>query len=77
MEKAKTKGKGNKLSTKLTLARQAEKKWIKLASDVKGEFRKCRDRRYYFARRVRDYTNLPVVAYNVSGEYAMIKAAGQ
>lgn len=28
-------------------------------------------------RRVRDYTNLPVVAYNVSGEYAMIKAAGQ
>lgn len=28
-------------------------------------------------RRVRDYTHLPVVAYNVSGEYAMIKAAGQ
>lgn len=28
-------------------------------------------------RRVRDYTNLPVVAYNVSGEYAMIKAASQ
>jgi porphobilinogen synthase len=27
--------------------------------------------------RIRDYTNLPVVAYNVSGEYAMIKAAGQ
>ncbi|MEM8779883.1 MAG: porphobilinogen synthase [Cyanobacteria bacterium P01_G01_bin.49] len=27
--------------------------------------------------RVRDYTNLPVVAYNVSGEYAMIKAAAQ
>jgi porphobilinogen synthase len=26
--------------------------------------------------RLRDYTNLPVVAYNVSGEYAMIKAAG-
>jgi porphobilinogen synthase len=28
-------------------------------------------------RRVREYTNLPVAAYNVSGEYAMIKAAGQ
>lgn len=28
-------------------------------------------------KRVRDYTNLPVVAYNVSGEYAMIKAASQ
>ncbi|MGI0479690.1 porphobilinogen synthase [Geminocystis sp. CENA526] len=28
-------------------------------------------------RRVRDYTNLPVVAYNVSGEYAMIKAGSQ
>lgn len=28
-------------------------------------------------RQVRDYTNLPVVAYNVSGEYAMIKAASQ
>lgn len=28
-------------------------------------------------RRVRDYTHLPVVAYNVSGEYAMIKAASQ
>ncbi|BAQ62557.1 porphobilinogen synthase [Geminocystis sp. NIES-3708] len=28
-------------------------------------------------RRLRDYTNLPVVAYNVSGEYAMIKAASQ
>jgi porphobilinogen synthase len=28
-------------------------------------------------RRVRDYTNLPVVAYNVSGEYAMIKAASE
>lgn len=27
--------------------------------------------------RVREYTNLPVVAYNVSGEYAMIKAAAQ
>lgn len=26
-------------------------------------------------REVRDHTNLPVVAYNVSGEYAMIKAA--
>ncbi len=26
---------------------------------------------------VRDYTQLPVAAYNVSGEYAMIKAAGQ
>ena len=28
-------------------------------------------------REVRDYTQLPVTAYNVSGEYAMIKAAGQ
>ncbi len=28
-------------------------------------------------RRVRDYTNLPVVAYNVSGEYSMIKATSQ
>jgi porphobilinogen synthase len=28
-------------------------------------------------RRVREHTNLPVAAYNVSGEYAMIKAAGQ
>jgi porphobilinogen synthase len=28
-------------------------------------------------RRLRDYTHLPVVAYNVSGEYAMIKAAAQ
>jgi porphobilinogen synthase len=28
-------------------------------------------------RRARDYTNVPVAAYNVSGEYAMIKAAGQ
>jgi porphobilinogen synthase len=28
-------------------------------------------------KRVRDYTNLPVVAYNVSGEYAMIKAASE
>ena len=28
-------------------------------------------------REVRDYTHLPVTAYNVSGEYAMIKAAGQ
>lgn len=27
--------------------------------------------------KVRDYTNLPVAAYNVSGEYAMIKAAAQ
>lgn len=27
-------------------------------------------------REVRDYTHLPVTAYNVSGEYAMIKAAG-
>ena len=26
-------------------------------------------------RRVRDSTDLPVAAYNVSGEYAMIKAA--
>lgn len=26
-------------------------------------------------RRVREYTEIPVVAYNVSGEYAMIKAA--
>jgi porphobilinogen synthase len=28
-------------------------------------------------RRVKDYTNSPVAAYNVSGEYAMIKAAAQ
>lgn len=28
-------------------------------------------------REVRDCTHLPVTAYNVSGEYAMIKAAGQ
>ena len=28
-------------------------------------------------RQVRDYTNIPVVAYNVSGEYAMIKAAAE
>lgn len=28
-------------------------------------------------RQVRDYTQLPVAAYNVSGEYAMIKAAAQ
>ena len=28
-------------------------------------------------RRVREMTNLPVAAYNVSGEYAMIKAAAQ
>jgi porphobilinogen synthase len=28
-------------------------------------------------RRVRETTNLPVAAYNVSGEYAMIKAAAQ
>ena len=27
--------------------------------------------------RVKEYTNLPVAAYNVSGEYAMIKAAAQ
>ncbi len=26
---------------------------------------------------VKKYTNLPVAAYNVSGEYAMIKAAAQ
>jgi porphobilinogen synthase len=26
-------------------------------------------------RRVKDATNLPVAAYNVSGEYAMVKAA--
>jgi porphobilinogen synthase len=28
-------------------------------------------------RRVRDVTNLPVAAYNVSGEYSMLKAAVQ
>lgn len=28
-------------------------------------------------RRVREHTKLPVAAYNVSGEYAMIRAAGQ
>ena len=28
-------------------------------------------------RRVRDATNLPVAAYNVSGEYSMLKAAAQ
>lgn len=28
-------------------------------------------------RRVRDTYNIPIAAYNVSGEYAMIKAAGQ
>ncbi|MBD0262674.1 MAG: porphobilinogen synthase [Tolypothrix sp. Co-bin9] len=28
-------------------------------------------------RQVKDYTNLPVAVYNVSGEYAMIKAAAQ
>ena len=28
-------------------------------------------------RRVRDATDLPVAAYNVSGEYAMVKAAAQ
>ncbi len=28
-------------------------------------------------RQVKDYTNIPVAAYNVSGEYAMIKAAAQ
>jgi porphobilinogen synthase len=26
---------------------------------------------------VKNYTNIPVAAYNVSGEYAMIKAAAQ
>ncbi|MDP8951644.1 MAG: porphobilinogen synthase, partial [Actinomycetota bacterium] len=28
-------------------------------------------------RRVREATNLPVAAYNVSGEYSMLKAAAQ
>ncbi len=28
-------------------------------------------------RRIKEYTNLPVPAYNVSGEYAMVKAAAQ
>ncbi|MFD2133690.1 porphobilinogen synthase [Pseudogracilibacillus auburnensis] len=28
-------------------------------------------------REVKDHTNIPIVAYNVSGEYAMIKAAAQ
>ncbi len=28
-------------------------------------------------RKVKDYTNVPVAAYNVSGEYSMIKAAAQ
>jgi porphobilinogen synthase len=28
-------------------------------------------------RRLKEYTNLPVAAYNVSGEYAMVKAAAQ
>lgn len=28
-------------------------------------------------RRIKQHTNLPVAAYNVSGEYAMIKAAAQ
>jgi porphobilinogen synthase len=28
-------------------------------------------------RRIKEYTNLPVAAYNVSGEYAMVKAAAQ
>ena len=28
-------------------------------------------------RRVRDHCNLPLAAYNVSGEFAMIKAAAQ
>jgi porphobilinogen synthase len=28
-------------------------------------------------RRVRETTDLPVAAYNVSGEYAMVKAAAQ
>ena len=28
-------------------------------------------------RRIKEYTNLPVTAYNVSGEYAMVKAAAQ
>ncbi|MGK7885554.1 MAG: porphobilinogen synthase [Crocosphaera sp.] len=27
--------------------------------------------------RIKEYTNLPVAAYNVSGEYAMVKAAGE
>lgn len=27
--------------------------------------------------RIKEYTNLPVAAYNVSGEYAMVKAAAQ
>ena len=28
-------------------------------------------------RRIKEYTNLPVAAYNVSGEYAIVKAAAQ
>ena len=28
-------------------------------------------------QRIRQYTNVPVVAYNVSGEYSMIKAAAE
>ncbi len=28
-------------------------------------------------RRIKEYTNLPVAAHNVSGEYAMVKAAAQ
>ncbi len=28
-------------------------------------------------REVKNETGLPIVAYNVSGEYAMVKAAGQ
>ncbi len=27
--------------------------------------------------RIKEYTNLPVAAYNVSGEYSMLKAASQ
>ena len=38
MEKAKIKGKGNKFSTKLGIARQAEEKALKLASEVKTLF---------------------------------------
>jgi hypothetical protein len=38
MEKAKIKGKGNKLSSKLNRARQAEEKALKLATDVKTLF---------------------------------------
>ena len=31
----------------------------------------------YIICRIKEYTNLPVAAYNVSGEYAMVKAAAQ